>query len=427
MERRDFLKSSVAASAALPLLSAHSRSAKDKTLKIGLIGCGGRGKGAAFDALRADPNTVLHAMCDVFEDRLQTAHKDLANFVNSEGADVTAERMDVPPERMYSGFDGYKKLLDSGVDVVLLATTPGFRPEHLAASVAAGVDIFTEKPVATDSTGIRSVLESAKLAEKKGLHIAHGFCWRSHFGKQSVYGKIAEGAIGEVNLAYGTYLAGGAWYRKINDSMSQQEKEMRNWYYYTYLGGDHIVEQAVHSVDKLLWAFGDRKPDYAIALGGRQSRTQEKFGNIYDHFSVIYEYKNGAQAHLLTRQQPGTAGENKDRVLGTKGVAWIDGWANNFRIVGENPWKYEGPGNNMYQTEHDTFFAAIRAGKPYNQLEAAANSTLAAIMGRMATYTGQRVTWDKALNSEENLLPETWAWGDCQPRPVPIPGKTKLI
>jgi myo-inositol 2-dehydrogenase/D-chiro-inositol 1-dehydrogenase len=423
MKRRDFLKSS-AATAAVPLLASPLFATNNKILKVGLIGCGGRGKGAAFDALRADANTQLYAMCDVFEDRLESGFQDIHNFVNSEDADLAADRMDVPKERRFSGFDGYKELLDSGVDVVILATTPGFRPEHLAAAVDAGKDIFTEKPVAVDAPGIRSVLETAKKASEKGLRIAHGFCWRSHFGKQAIYEKINQGAIGDVRLAYATYLAGGVWSRSTNESMSEQERQLRNWYYYTYLSGDHIVEQAVHSVDKLLWAFGDRTPEFAIALGGRQARTEAKYGNIFDHFSVVYEYADGAQAHLLTRQQSGTAGENLDRVLGADGIAWIDGWANKFRIEGKNPWEYSGPSNNMYQTEHDTFFAALRAGKDYNQLEAAAQSTMAAILGRMASYSGKRLTWEKALASEERLLPEKWGWGDAPMRPVAIPGRS---
>ena len=217
MKRRDFLKTS-AVSATVPLLASPLLAAKENTLKIGLVGCGGRGKGAAFDALRADANTQLYAMCDVFEDRLESGYQDVHNFVNSDGADLGPDRVDVSKERRFSGFDGYKELLDSGVDVVILATTPGFRPEHLAAAVEAGKDIFTEKPVAVDAPGIRNVLETAKKASEKGVRIAHGFCWRSHLGKQAIYGKINQGAIGEVRLAYSTYLAGGVWSRPVTTS-----------------------------------------------------------------------------------------------------------------------------------------------------------------------------------------------------------------
>ncbi|HJM39767.1 MAG TPA: Gfo/Idh/MocA family oxidoreductase [Planctomycetota bacterium] len=417
MNRRDFIKGAAVTLAATssPALSRSAYAGGADTLKVGLIGCGGRGTGAALQALAADRGTVIWAMADVFMDRLQSS----LNGLEKNGGEG---RVNVPAERQFDGFEGYKKVVEE-CDVVLLATTPAFRPLHLRYAVDNGCQVFCEKPVAVDGPGLRSVLESARIAQEKGLCLAHGFCWRAHLGKRAVYGEINSGRIGEVRLAYGTYLAGGVWHRGDKPEWTEMERHLRNWYYHTYLGGDHIVEQAVHSIDKILWAFGDQAPKNAIAVGGRQQRTDKKYGDIWDHFSVIYEFEGGAQGHLMTRQWDGTSMENLDRVLGSDGIAHIDGWADKFRVEGKRPWNYEGPGNNMYQTEHDELFAAIREGRQLNQGAAMVRSTQAAILGRMAAYTGKRVSWDECLNSEEQLTPNTWEWGD-RPNPAPpIPGK----
>jgi predicted dehydrogenase len=415
MNRRNFIVATAATLATAPTVARSAFAGGADTLKVGLVGCGGRGSGAALQALAADEGTVLFAMADVFRDRLENSRKGLRQN-SGEG------RVDVPDERCFDGFDGYKDVIDL-CDVILLASTPAFRPQHLRYAIEKGRHVFCEKPVAVDATGLRSVFETVRMSKEKNLCLAHGFCWRAHLGKRAVYGEITSGRLGDVRLAYGTYLAGGVWHRGDKPEWTEMERHLRNWYYHGYLSGDHIVEQAVHSIDKIMWAFNDKPPLNAVAVGGRQQRTDPKFGDIWDHFSVIYEFDGGAQGHLITRQWNGTAMENLDRVLGSEGIAHIDGWANKFEIAGSNPWKYEGGINNMYQTEHDNLFAAIRSGAVFNQGDAMARSTQAALLGRMAAYTGKRISWEDCLNSDEQLTPDTWEWGDRPAPTPPIPGK----
>lgn len=419
LPRRDFLKAAGAGAAALPFLSGQALASGQDTLRVGLIGCGGRGTGAAMQAINADPGVVLWSMGDLFADRLASSlHGLTSNF---------QDRVDVPEARQHVGFDAYEKVI-AEVDVVLLATPPVFRPAQLAAAIEADRHVFCEKPVAVDGPGVQSVLKSAKLAKEKGLSLASGFCWRAANGHRALYRRILEeNGIGDVRHVYATYLAGGVWYKDRKDHWSDLEYQLRNWYYYTPFSGDHLVEQAIHSVDKILWAKGDEAPINATAMGGRQVRTHEKYGNIYDHFGVVYEWADGTQGHLQTRQQNGCHGENLDRIIGAEGVAYIDGWSNKFLIEGMRPWKYEGAGNDMYQTEHDELFASIRAGKGLNQGVSMAHSTLAGIMGRMSAYTGQRITWQQALESKENLTPEHWEFGPGIDVAVATPGKTKFL
>lgn len=418
LPRRDFLKATGAGVAALPFLSSQAFAGGLDTLKVGLVGCGGRGTGAAMQAISADPGVILWSMGDLFADRLASSHEGLtANF---------ADRVDVPEGRQHVGFDAYQKVI-AEVDVVLFATPPVFRPMHLAAAVHAGRHVFCEKPVAVDGPGVRSVLETAALAKAKNLSLASGFCWRAAYGHRALYNHILDGTgIGDVRHVYATYLAGGVWYKQRQEDWTDLEYQLRNWYYYTPFSGDHLVEQAIHSVDKILWAKGDEVPLNATAMGGRQVRTAKKFGNIYDHFGVVYEWADGTQGHLQTRQQNGCHGENLDRIIGADGVAHIDGWQNTLEIKGARPWKYDGPGNDMYQTEHDELFASIRSGKPLNQGVSMANSTLASIMGRMSAYTGQRITWQQAMESTEDLTPKEWAFGRGIEVEIATPGKTKF-
>lgn len=415
MNRRSFIGATAATLVTATTIARSAFAGGADTLRIGLVGCGGRGTGAALQALAADEGTVLYAMADVFMDRLESSRQGLVKN-SAEG------RVDVPDERCFDGFDGYKHVIDQ-CDVILLATTPAFRPQHLRYAVEKGRHVFCEKPIAVDSAGLRSVLETVRMSEEKDLCLAHGFCWRAHLGIRAVYGEITSGRLGDVRLAYATYLAGGVWHRGDKPEWTDMERHLRNWYYHGYLSGDHIVEQAVHSIDKIMWAFNDKAPLNAVAVGGRQQRTDPKFGDIWDHFSVIYEFEGGAQGHLITRQWNGTAMENLDRVLGSEGIAHIDGWANKFEIAGSNPWKYEGASNNMYQAEQDELFAAIRSGAVFNQGEAMLRSTQAALLGRMAAYTGKRMSWEDCLNSEEQLTPDTWEWGDRPDPAPPIPGK----
>lgn len=379
-----------------------------ETLKVGLIGCGGRGSGAAKQALSADPNVVLHAMGDIFSDKLEASLAGLKK--------VHGDKVKVDEGHKFLGFDAYQKVIDSGVDVVLLATPPHFRPQHLTAAVSAGKHVFCEKPMAVDAPGVRKVLDAAKLAKQKNLSLVSGFCWRYDEPKRASFGRILDGAIGEVNTVYNTYYTGLLWSFPRKEGWTDIEFQLRNWMYYTWLSGDHIVEQAVHSIDMMSWAFGNKLPVSAIGTGGRQVRTDPLFGYIFDHFAITYEYANGAKGFHFSRQQANCDTSYLVESLGTKGRAMVDCSKRVHEITGATNWKYNGPTSDMYQNEHNELFASIRKGKPMNDGEWMCNSTLLAIMGRMAAYTGKRITWEQALNSTEKLGPDTYTWDT----PVPV-------
>lgn len=423
--RRDFLKTSGAAAAAAPLVGRRAFAApQNQTLKIGLVGCGGRGSGALLNALRADPNTVVWALGDAFADQVES----LAARLAGEESGVDPARLQVPAERRFSGFDCHKQVTEA-VDVVLFASPPCFRPMQIEHAVRAGKHVFAEKPAATDAYGVRRVLAAAALAEQQGTAFAHGFCWRAHEAWRESMRQIRGGRIGDVRAYYATYLAGSLWHRGRKSEWSEMEYQLRNWLYWTPLSGDHLVEQAIHSVDKVMWAMGDRPPKHCTATGGRQVRTDAKYGNVYDHFDVIYEWDDGAVGIVQCRQMDGTLGENLDTIVGASGVMRTDGWSGRIVVEGDFPLTRDGLGNDMYQTEHDELFASIRAGRPIQQGVQMAHSSLAGIMGRMSAYTGQRVTWEMALNSQERLLPkdEEWAWGPGLQCEVAMPGKTKFV
>jgi predicted dehydrogenase len=420
--RRDFLTTSagLAGAAVLTGLAPAVHAAGSDTLRIGLIGCGGRGTGAAAQALRADPNVKLVAMGDMFGDRLQSS---LANL-KKDGE--LAQRIDVKPETCFTGFDAYKKVIASGVDVVLLTTPPGFRPLHLKAAVEAGKHIFCEKPMAVDAPGVRSVLATVHEAKKRNLAVVAGFCYRYEKAKREVMKRVHDGDIGEITALQCTYNTGGLWHRSREDGWDDTTYQLRNWLYFTWLSGDHIVEQACHSLDKMAWAMKDVPPLKAVGAGGRQSRTGKEYGHIFDHHAVVYEYTNGLKMFHFCRQQDNCAKEVTDYVFGTKGVAEIM----RHRIRGARPWslrRQRGVKDDMYQNEHDELFASIRAGKPINDGERMASSTLMAIMGRMATYTGQEITWQLALNSKEDLTPPKYEFGPLPMPAVAQPGVTKFI
>ncbi len=420
--RRQFLKSSSAAVGAglatglvVPQF-VHGDGDGCDTLKVGLIGCGDRGSGAALNAMRADENCRLVALADVFEDRLQDHRRLLAK---------DGERLIVEDDMCFAGFDAYKDLLATDVDVVILATSPHFRPAHFRACVEAGKHTFVEKPMAVDAPGVRSILESTELARQKNLSVVSGFCWRYDHGVRETVKRIRDGAIGDIVAIQADYNAGSAWYRGSDPAWSKMEYQMRNWYYYTWLSGDHNVEQHVHSLDKISWLLGDATPIRAYGLGGRQQRVDEKFGQIFDHHAVAYEFNDGIRAFAYTRQQDGCSGGlhgDDEYVMGTKGQALVL----KHRVKGENPWRYRGAKPNMYDVEHAELFASIRSGKPINDGVRMANSTMIAIMGRMCTYTGQTLTWEQCLNSSERLGPEKYEWGDMPEPTVAVPGITKF-
>lgn len=424
--RRDFLKTSTAAAvgsvfAANLALTSRTYGANGDPLKVGLIGCGGRGTGAASQALHADRNAVLTAVGDAFENQIRGSLSTLRQEV--------PDQIKVEPSNTFVGLDAFEKVLNSGVDVVLLATPPGFRPMHFQAAVAAGKHIFCEKPMATDAHGVRTVLAAAAEAKKKGLAVTAGFCWRYDFARREIFKQIHDGAIGDIRAIYATYYTGPvkpmppASTRPAD--FTDLQWQLRNWYNFVWLCGDGLVEQAVHSVDKIAWAMRDVPPLKAVAVGGRQIPNHE--GNIYDHFEINYEYPNGVRAFMGCRQQTGCYNQNADYIIGSKGQATI-GVRQRPEITGETSWRYSGENNNMYQTEHDELFASIRAGKPINDGEWMCSSTLMAIMGRMAAYTGQEITWEQALNSSDRLVPENISWDMKLPiAPMAMPGRTRFV
>lgn len=422
--RREFLKHSALMSTVLaaPAILPSSLFAQpaSKILRVGLIGCGGRGTGAASQAMKADENVELVALADAFDDQLQKSLQTLQR--------EHPDKVKVTPEKCFAGLDAYQKLIDSGVDVVLLAAPPGFRPTHLQAAVAAGKHVFCEKPMATDAPGLRAVMETVKLSRQKNLSLVAGFCWRYEGARREFYQRVHDGAIGDLRAIYATYYAGQV---KPMPPASDRPKEMgdlewqlRNWYNFTWLCGDGLVEQACHSVDKIAWAMKDQPPLSAVAVGGRCTPNNQ--GNIFDHVFVVYQYPDDVRAFLGQRQIGNTFTENSDYLMGSEGVGKIPGWQAPY-LKGKETWRYKGPKTDMYQNEHNELFASIRSGKPINDGNWMASSTLMGLMGRMAAYTGQEVTWEQALNSQEQLVPAALDWKmKLDIPPMAMPGVNKI-
>jgi len=417
--RREFLKTSAAAvmgggiAARLGDVPAVHAAGSDQ-IRIGLIGCGDRGTGAVDNAMEAAPNVKLVAMADVFTDRIETS----LDVLKKLGREV-----DVPQIRRFAGFGAFEQVLASDVNYVILATPPGFRPWHLKATVAAGKNVFTEKPVAVDGPGIRTVLAAYEEAKAKGLAIGAGTQRRHQAGYLETLKRIQDGAIGQITSARAYWNQGAIWVHPRQEGWSDMVWQLRNWYYFTWLCGDHIVEQHVHNLDVVNWALGAH-PARAVGNGGRQVRTGPEYGNIYDHFTIDYEYENGVHMTSMCRQMPNCENSVSEALAGTKGFCQV----NKYRITGENSWHYGSQDNKPYVQEHADLIAAIRGGQPYNELKTVAESTLTAIMGRMAAYTGKAVTWDQALSSQEDLMPAKLDWQAPLPvGPVAMPGQTELV
>jgi len=422
--RRDFLKAGTLAAVSTSLsqlaLNSGVYAAGSDVLRVGLIGCGGRGSGAAAQALTADPNTQLVAMAEAFPDRLESSLRQLK-------AAGIADRVLVDDDHKFSGFDAYKHVIDS-VDVVVHATPPHFRPAHIRAAIDAGKHVFVEKPVAVDAPGVRSMLETSQLAAEKGLSLVSGLCWRYDNGMRETFDHIHNGTIGKVVSLQCSYNSSGVWEprRTREQCDSEMEYQMRNWYYYTWLSGDFNVEQHIHSLDKMAWAMKDETPIAASGSGGRQQRTDPKYGNIYDHFNIVYEYAGGIRAFARCRHFAGCANDVTDHIFGTEGRADVFKHRT-YDWNGKNTWKFDGKKNNMYQTEHDEFFANIRAGSPINNGHYMCMSTMMAIMGRMVAYTGKKITWDEAIGSKEDLTPPSYEWGTIDVPQVAVPGLTPFV
>ena len=418
--RRDFLRSSTVAAiggamAGTLSLERSAHAAGSDVLKLGLVGCGGRGTGAVVNALGADKNVKLTALADTFADHLQSS---LSSLKQSH-----PDKMAVGDEQCFVGFDAYQKLLACDVDVVILATPPHFRPAHLKAAIAAGKHVFCEKPVAVDAPGVRSVLASAEEAKSKNLSIVSGLCYRFDVSKRETVKRIHDGAIGDVQALHASYNAGPLKYFERVASWSEMEFQLRNWNYFNWLSGDFNVEQHVHSLDKAAWVMNDEPPVTASGLGGRQCRAEE--GNVYDHFAVVYEYANGTKLFSYCRQIPGCTDDVSDHVIGTKGRAEL--MRAMIKSPGQASWRYRGPKPSMYDVEHQELFAGIRSGSPVNNGVFMARSTMIAIMGRMAAYTGKTLEWKQCLKSKEDWTPTKYEWGPVAVRPVAKPGITRFV
>ncbi|MBX9679267.1 MAG: Gfo/Idh/MocA family oxidoreductase [Gemmataceae bacterium] len=415
--RRKFMQTSAAAGVALAgLANVHAQNNND-TIKIGLVGCGGRGSGAAEQCLRAGANLKLVAVGDAFRDRADGAVNGLRNNP------ATRDKVDVTAERTFIGLDAYRQVIAAS-DLVILATPPGFRPTHIHAAVEAGKHIFTEKPVAVDGPGIRKCLEAYAAANEKKLNIVAGTQRRYQTGYLESMKRIHDGDIGDILAARCYWNQGRLWHREKAQGMGDLEWQLRNWLYFAWLSGDHIVEQHVHNLDVMNWATKNSHPVRAVGMGGRQVRTAPVFGHIFDHFAIDFEYPNGLHVLSMARQIEGCENNVSEAVVGSKGQ-WV---SSGYRISGEKPWALPArTDNNPYQAEHVALIESIRAGRQINDLKNVAESTLTAIMGRMTCYTGKAVTWDQALNSQTNIVPDRLAWDMNLPvPPVAVPGQTEL-
>lgn len=435
ISRRTFFRNASMAAAGGLILGSMPGSAgafsgsKNDMLKVALVGCGGRGTGAANQALSADKGAQLVAMADAFRDRLDESYEGLSKRYGD------TDQLAVPEENKFVGFDGYKKAI-ALADVVILATPPGFRPYHFEEAINSGKHVFMEKPVATDVPGVRKVLEMGKKAQQKNLNVVVGLQRHYQNSYREVFKRVNNGDIGKIVSGQVYWNSDGVWVREREPGQSEMEYQMRNWYYFNWLCGDHILEQHIHNIDVANWFIGEY-PESAQGMGGREVRKGKDHGQIFDHHFVEFTYPGGAVIASQCRHQEGTMSRVSEFFQGTNGTVDTQGDKGLLK-----DWKgnvlYDHRGDedpNPYQQEHDELFAAIRNGDVINDTEYGAKSTMSAILGRMATYSGQIVTWDEAMKSNKSLMPERFAW-DANPPvmpdengnyPVPVPGQTEVL
>ena len=423
LARRTFLQTAAVGAAAAGTAMSRSLHAADvpgvhsgsDIIRVGLVGCGGRGSGAALDAMSTGPDVHIVAVGDLFEDSLTRSRKGLSA--------QKPEQFKVDDDHAFTGFDAYKQVIDSDIDVVLLASPPYYRPDHIEYAVNAGKHIFAEKPISSDPHGARRVMASSKIADEKKLNIVSGLCWRYDEGVKQTMGRILDGAIGEVVSSQSNYLASPIWVKNREPNETEMHYQCRNWYYYTWLSGDHYVEQFIHSLDKALWLHHDAPPVRAYGTGGRSSRSDVNQGHIYDHFSVVYEWADGTRNYASTRQFSGCFNETEDYVYGTEGTAKVLA----HKITGKNPWDFTGNKISMYEAEHIELFNAVRGKRDrINNSEYMCRSTLMAILGREACYSGKMLTYDEVANSPMKLGPEKLDWDQVVEVSVAQPGKYKF-
>jgi len=417
--RRDFVKTAAAASIAAGFPGSFGVFAQGSdVIKVGVIGCGGRGTGAAIDCLKADPGVEIVALGDLVPDRVESS---LARLTKE-----YATRVKVPAANRFTGFDNYKGVLSvPDVNLIVTAAPPGFRPIHLKAAVEAGKHVFMEKPVAVDPVGVRSIIASSDLAAQKKLAVVAGTQRRHQKRYLEMMKRIQDGQIGEIVAAQVYWNQGDLWVKERTPGMSEIEWQCRNWLYFSWLSGDHIVEQHVHNIDVANWAMGVM-PKNVMGMGGRQVRIAPEYGNIFDHFAVEFEYPNGVRVSSMCRQTKGCNDRVEERIVGSKGVAWSTSSAT--RITGASPWTFEAEEINPYVQEHIDLIASIRKGTPLNEGRQIAETTLCAIMGRMSAYTGRAISWDWAMNSSKlDLSPKQYVMGPNPVDAVAVPGTTPLV
>lgn len=427
--RREFLKKSGAVAATTAFAGIHiagpAYGQNLDPIRVGVIGCGGRGTGACDNVINAAPNVEIVAMADAFEEQVENCINKLQNMDRGNLKGNFSKYVKVSPDSRFVGFDAYKKVIDHpDVNYIMLATPPGFRPMQFEYAVNAGKNIFTEKPVAVDPVGIRRFMKAGELSNQKGLKVVAGTQRRHQAPYLEIIKRIHNGDIGELRATRAYWNTGGLWYRPPKPGDTEMHAQMRNWYYYTWICGDHIVEQHVHNLDVSNWAMQSH-PVKATGIGGRQVRTdRKKYGHIYDHFTIDFEYPNGVHMMSMCRQQDGTARHVGEGLVGSKGEALMR--ANLELIVGGKKVfraKYRDPNIDPYVQEHTDLIDAIRNDKPLNESQSVAEATMTAILGRESAYTGQELTWDEVLNSDLDLSPKKYEWGPIEVPPVPTPGK----
>jgi predicted dehydrogenase len=431
LTRRELIKTASLASLATALPGGAFAAAASERIRVGLVGCGGRGTGAAMDSIKASPDTVITALGDLFPDQLEWSLAQLKERFAKES--VPGDRLAVTPETCFTGFDAYRKVLAAPVDLVILAAPPFFRPAHLQAAIEAGKHVFTEKPVAVDPLGVRSVIATSELAARKGLAIVAGTQRRHQAHYLEIMKRVHGGEIGELLAGQCYWNMGGLWLERsamnwanrIVKKWSDMEWQLRNWLFTTWASGDHIVEQHVHNLDVMNWAMGAH-PVKCSGMGGRAARTDPMFGNVFDHFAVEYEYPNGARVLSMCRQTAGAAEDVSERVVGATGFSYTDS-ADGY-IKGRKPYENPQASPNPYVQEHVDLVVSIKAGKPLNEGRQVAESTLTAIMGRMSAYTGRALSWDWVMNASKlDLTPPHMEWKELPPLEVAVPGKTPLV
>lgn len=401
----------------------------EKKLKLSLVGCGGRGSGAVVQALTADDNVELVSMADIFVDRIEKSLKGIQDHFEGK------KKINVKEKHIFIGFDAYKKAIDMA-DVVILSTPPGFRPYHFEYAIANDTHVFMEKPLATDSFGVRKVLKTAKIAKEKKLNVVVGLQRRYESKYIQLKYQIDSGVIGKIRAGQVYWNGAGVWVSKRESNQTELEYQMRNWYYFNWLCGDHIVEQHIHNIDVANW-FINEFPVSAQGMGGREVRKGKDHGEIFDHHFVEFKYASGATISSQCRHQPGTHRQVNELLVGTKGKVNIT----NKGVIdiedhdGNIIHTYDGrKDESPYQIEHNRLFKSIRDGGHLNDTEYGAKSTMSAILGRMATYSGKLVTWDEAMNANDNMIPENPSWDSNPPvmpdkngmYKIPVPGEYKI-